>query len=99
MDSVTALYWAREHYDRIHALTFDYGQMHQLEIGSAQRIAMMAGVATHEVLLMGGLLASASPLVDHSRPLETYPDFETMATLCPAEKPWLASVLLVRRTS
>ncbi len=32
LDSTTALVWALARYDRVHALTFDYGQRHRVEV-------------------------------------------------------------------
>lgn len=77
-DSTTCLYLARDMFDVVHAVTFDYGQSHIIEIASARKIANMAGVASHEVVQLGSVLASSSPLVDRSAKLETYADFETM---------------------
>lgn len=77
-DSTTCLFWARQHYDEVHAITFDYGQRHVLEIEAARKVATMAGVATHTVVEVGPLLLSTSPLVDRSRELETYQDYASM---------------------
>ena len=46
-DSTTCLYWAIERFGRgqVAALTFDYGQRHQVELESARRVAEHAGVA------------------------------------------------------
>ncbi len=77
-DSTTCLYWARARFAGVHAVTFDYGQSHAIEIASARRVAAMAGVDSHEVINVGPLLRSTSPLIDHTQKLETYPDFETM---------------------
>ena len=38
-DSTTFLIEALEKYDEVHAITFDYGQRHKLEIEVAQDIA------------------------------------------------------------
>jgi 7-cyano-7-deazaguanine synthase len=46
-DSTTVLYWAREQYRDVHAVTAHYGQTHSAEIGAATEIAAMAGVASH----------------------------------------------------
>jgi 7-cyano-7-deazaguanine synthase len=45
-DSTTCLYWALETFgiDHVHAITFDYGQRHRIELSCAQRIADLAGV-------------------------------------------------------
>ena len=48
-DSTTALYWAKERFDQVVAISFDYGQRHKIELDSATIIAEMAGVA-HEII-------------------------------------------------
>lgn len=80
-DSTTCLYWAKQFFDEIHAVTFDYGQRHAREVAAAVRIAAMAGVESHDVLRVSNLLCSRSPLVDHAAPLETYRDFDSMDTI------------------
>ena len=76
-DSTTCLFWAKHYYDEVHALTFDYGQRHRIEIESAIKVAELAGVASHEIVNVEGTLKSASPLTSNNE-LETYPDYETM---------------------
>ncbi|WP_261887031.1 7-cyano-7-deazaguanine synthase QueC [Vibrio pomeroyi] len=49
-DSTTCLIEALEKYDEVHAITFDYGQRHKLEIEVAQDIAQELGVTAHKVL-------------------------------------------------
>lgn len=49
-DSTTCLIEALEKYDEVHAITFDYGQRHKLEIEVAQNIAQELGVKAHKVL-------------------------------------------------
>ncbi len=39
LDSTTALYWAIDQYERVQALTFDYGQRHRIEVEFSQKIA------------------------------------------------------------
>lgn len=76
-DSTTCLFWAKKHYEIVHAVTFDYGQRHRIEIDAARRVAEMAGVASHEVIEIPGILKSSSPLTSQAT-LEQYTDFDQM---------------------
>ena len=77
-DSTTCLYLAKRDYAEVHAVTFDYGQRHRIEIDAARKIATMAGIASHEVVEIGSnILRSVSPLTS-DKPLEQYFDHETM---------------------
>lgn len=78
-DSTTSLYWAKRHFAQVHAVTFDYGQKHRIELDAARRIAELAGVESHEVIAVPGVLKGRSPLVDPNVPLETYADHDSMA--------------------
>lgn len=77
-DSTTCLFWARERFDIVHALTFDYGQRHQREIEAARQVAYLAAVNSHEVLRLGNILKGRSPLVSADEQLETYTSAEQM---------------------
>ncbi len=68
LDSTTALAWARTKYDHVHALTFDYGQRHRLEIGLARRAARRLGVP-HAVLKVDLRPIGGSALTDSRIPL------------------------------
>lgn len=76
-DSTTCLFWATNLFDEVHAITFDYGQRHRLEIESAKKVAEMAGVASHEIVPVPDCLKSLSPLTSDN-PLETYTDYDSM---------------------
>lgn len=81
-DSSTTMFWAKEYFEEVHAITFDYGQRHALEIQSARAIALIAGAASHEVLhLPQGVLHGTSPLTDKSAQLETYKDHASMEAI------------------
>lgn len=70
-DSTTTLFWAKTKYDEVHAITFDYGQRHVLELEAAKRVAELAGVASHKFIVVPGILESTSPLLSEAS-LETY---------------------------
>jgi len=46
-DSTTCLFWAKERFKEVEAVTFDYGQRHHLEIECAKMIAAELGVRHH----------------------------------------------------
>ncbi|SPA17233.1 7-cyano-7-deazaguanine synthase QueC [Cupriavidus taiwanensis] len=77
-DSTTCLFWARERFTDIHAVSFDYGQRHRRELHAARKVAGLAGVVSHHVLAVPAVLESASPLVDFAHELERYADFAAM---------------------
>ncbi len=80
-DSTTclALYQAANPQAEVYAITFNYGQRHQRELQAARDIAQLAGLfrGRHEVLDVGPILQSTSPLVSN-QPLETYADYDSM---------------------
>jgi 7-cyano-7-deazaguanine synthase len=43
-DSTTCLFWAKQQFDEVEAISFDYGQRHRLELEIAARIAGEANV-------------------------------------------------------
>ena len=48
-DSTTALFWAKEKFDNVHAVIINYGQRHIIEIESAKKIATLANVDHTEI--------------------------------------------------
>jgi len=77
-DSTTCLFWAKSKFDEVHAVTFDYGQKHSIELESAKKIAKMAGVASHEVIELGPVLKGTSPLVNSDYEVGQYPSHEEL---------------------
>lgn len=90
-DSTTCLYWALTKFDKVHAISFDYGQRHSIELESARLVADLAGLSdwastrkfcesvsdNHEIIDVKGLLRSTSPLTSDSE-LEEYADYDQM---------------------
>lgn len=79
-DSTTCLFWARQFYgvENVHALTFNYGQRHRVELEAAAKVAQMAGVADrHEFSHVPDVLQSTSPLTSGAE-LERYTDARQM---------------------
>jgi 7-cyano-7-deazaguanine synthase len=80
-DSTTCLFWAKHMpgVQEVHAVTFDYGQRHAIEIQSAQTVAAIAGVASHEFIkLPDGVLRGTSPLVNPDYEVGQYESAETL---------------------
>ena len=67
-DSATCLYWASKRFRHVHAISFLYGQRHSVEVGVAQQIARTAGVKSHEVVTINGLVGGS--LTDPSATIE-----------------------------
>jgi len=76
-DSTTTLFWAGLKFDEVHAITVDYGQRHIIEVEAAKKVAAMAGVKSHEVIHLPGVLKSSSPLTSGNE-LEQYENAEQM---------------------
>ncbi len=71
IDSTTALYWARRDYKNIHALTFDYGQRHAVEVEMAKKIADALNIS-QTILSVDLQQISGSSLTD---PTQNLPEF------------------------
>lgn len=76
-DSTTCLFWAKQKFHEVSAVTFNYGQKHSAELAAAKKIAELAEVE-HEIVDVPGILKSRSPLTDPNVTLETYTDYNTM---------------------
>jgi 7-cyano-7-deazaguanine synthase len=69
-DSTTCLFWAKRFFERVEAVSFRYGQRHQVELQQAQVIARRAEVPL-TVLSLEGLLGNSALLdegLDVDRP-------------------------------
>lgn len=68
LDSTTALYWALNRGEDVHALTFDYGQRHRIEVRAARAIARRLGVP-HTILKIDLGQVGGSALTDLKIPV------------------------------
>lgn len=71
-DSTTCLYWAKENFDEVQAIGFDYGQKHRIELQQAAAIAKVAQVPFRVIDIRG--LLSGSALIDHSKDIRAEHD-------------------------
>lgn len=76
-DSTTCLYLAKKEFAHVHALTFDYGQRHRIEIEAATTVAEMAQVESHEIVRIPSILEGTSPLVSNAE-LGQYKDWQSL---------------------
>src|SRR5688572_20702094 len=51
-DSTTCLFWAKQRFDPVLALAFDYGQRHRIELAAAQVVCDLAGAPLTVLPLM-----------------------------------------------
>lgn len=76
-DSTTCLFWAKQHFDEVYAINFNYGQKHSLEIESAKKVAELANVPL-DIINVPQILKGRSPLTNPDEQLETYNNYEEM---------------------
>ncbi len=65
-DSATSLYWAKDRFERVEALTFEYGQVHSIEIESAVKICRDLSVPQKIISLDMLSQLNANALTDKS---------------------------------
>lgn len=68
LDSTTALYWAIDRYEHVHALAFDYGQRHRIEVEFAQRVSQNLNIPL-KILEVNLQQIGGSSLTDPGAPL------------------------------
>ena len=79
-DSTTCLFWAKQRFSRVVALSFRYGHRHELEVELARDIAKEADVEFHvlDVPLVGQLgsnsLTDKSITIDEVKPENSFPN-------------------------
>lgn len=75
-DSTTCAFWAKQRFDKVTAVTINYGQRHAREIVAANEIANLAGLDGWERIDVSGVLKSTSPLTDQQADLGQYKDWQ-----------------------
>lgn len=101
LDSTTTLAMARAQGFDVHALTVRYGQLHEVEVAAARRVAGALGATAHQVLaidlapLAASALTRADVAVPKDRPLaEIGAAGDVPATYVPARNTVLLSLAL-----
>ncbi len=64
LDSATCLAWALREGFEVHALSFDYGQRHRVELDAARRVVAKLGAADHRVAKIDLRVFGHSALTD-----------------------------------
>lgn len=77
-DSTTCLAWALQHFEEVHAVTFDYNQRHVRELAAADAVSKLAKVKSHTFVKIGPILRGRSPLTNMDEQLEQYEDYRSM---------------------
>ncbi|NPA14706.1 MAG: 7-cyano-7-deazaguanine synthase QueC [Aquificae bacterium] len=86
MDSATLLWLAKELFDEVYAISFDYGQRHKVELKYAKELAKDAGVKEHFIVEIPHYRAlKGSALIDEEVevPSGEYPENEPPITTVP----------------
>jgi 7-cyano-7-deazaguanine synthase len=71
IDSTTALYWALNRYEKVFALTFDYGQRNKIELDMARKVAQKLNVI-QKILQVDLQQIGGSSLTDSKLSLPQY---------------------------
>lgn len=78
-DSTTCLVAAKQQFEEVHCITFDYNQRHAIEIESAIAVAKAMQAASHEIIELGQVLKGSSPLVSNTE-LGQYSNIQGLPT-------------------
>ena len=84
LDSATVLAIARERGHRCHALSFDYGQRHGVELDAARRVAAALGAVEHRILALPIGDFGGSALTDRAIAVPEQPGSGVPVTYVPA---------------
>ncbi|MEK6770879.1 MAG: 7-cyano-7-deazaguanine synthase QueC [Pseudomonadota bacterium] len=94
LDSATVLAIAREEGLTCHALTFDYGQRHRVELEAARRVAASLGVADHRIVPLALGWMGGSALTDPAIAVPKTPGEGIPVTYVPARNTVFLSIAL-----
>ncbi len=84
MDSATLLWLAKKEFNEVYAISFDYGQKHNVELDFAKELGKIAQVKEHfivEIPHLKGFKGSALTDQNVEVPSETYPDEPPITTV------------------
>ena len=70
-DSTTCLFWALDKGYECSAVTFNYNQLHSIEINCAKKISEIAKIKEHIIMDLGPIFSGDSPLTNPKKELET----------------------------
>jgi 7-cyano-7-deazaguanine synthase len=94
LDSATLLALARERGLRCHALSFDYGQRHRVELDAARRVAKTLGAEQHRIVTLDIGWIGGSALTDTSIAVPQTPGKGIPVTYVPARNTIFLSIAL-----
>jgi 7-cyano-7-deazaguanine synthase len=94
LDSATVLGIARREGYACHALTFDYGQRHRVELDSARRVAQALGAVEHRIATLDLSWIGGSALTDRSIAVPDRPTNGIPVTYVPARNTVFLAIAL-----
>ncbi len=82
-DSTTCLGWALGRFEKVSAVTFDYGQKHKIELDASIRIIkhfeeFTGNCIPHDIVPIQDIFLSTSPLTNPDEQLEMYSNHDEM---------------------
>jgi len=84
LDSTTVAAIAKESGFELYALSFDYGQRHQIELESAKKVAQQIGAKEHKIAKIDLRIFGGSALTDENIPVPTSASANIPVTYVPA---------------
>ncbi len=94
LDSATVLAMARDQGYACHALSFDYGQRHAMELEAARRVARSLGAVQHRLVPLDIGWMGGSALTDPSIPIPLAPSAGIPLTYVPARNTIFLAIAL-----